>query len=228
VQSRLRKLYHQHYSLWMSVLKHEGHLTASAVVIESLDAIGRLIERHPVAETTNRAAVDAAARALDGQLELLDGVHSEHEGLIIVPDTNALYWNPALTDWHVPTGEPFLIALTPLVIDELDRHKTGGATKRKAKAEKLIRQIGEYRRRGSLVDGVPLVNGVSKIFAVPIEANPRDFFAWLDSGRADDYFFASALSVMRLNPRAPTAIITADINLQNKIESRPSLLLGAG
>ena len=88
---------------------------------------------------------------------------------------------------------------------------------RQEKANRLIRQIGEYRKRGVLVDGVRL-SSLSRVFAVATVARPTDFFPGLIGGGADDYFFASALSVMRLNPRAPTAILTRDVNLQNKIE----------
>lgn len=121
-----------------------------------------------------------------------------------------MYWNTALETWRLPSGGAFSVALTPVVIDELDRHKADGSNRpRQAKAARLIRQIGEYRSRGILVDGVPL-SKTSRIFA--------KFLPWLTGWSADDYFFASALAVMRLNPRAPTAIITRDVNLHNKIE----------
>src|SRR6266849_5164279 len=89
------------------------------------------------------------------------------ESFIVVPDTNALYWNTDLDKWTLPSGGPFLIALTPTVLDELDHHKADGSNReRQAKASRLIRQISEYRKRGNLVAGVPLLKGVISVFAV--------------------------------------------------------------
>lgn len=86
------------------------------------------------------------------------------------------------------------------------------------KAERLIRQIKEYRRRGSLMEGVPLQGGVSTVFAIPIEPKVEQSLPWLDPANADDRFLASALEIMRSRPRSPVALVTRDLNLQNKAE----------
>ena len=78
-----------------------------------------------------------------------------------MPDTNALLYNPVLEAWQFSDFSCFTIMLTPTVLSELDRlkveHKNVDIQKR---ADKLIRQIKEYRRRGLLTDGVPLVKNV--------------------------------------------------------------------
>ncbi len=137
---------------------------------------------------------------------------------MIFPDTNALYWNTALDSWRSPTAEQFLVVLTPIVIEEIDRHKvhsTNPAIKRKA--ERLIRQISEYRRRSPLVKGSVLAKGVSKILALPVESNPQKFFPWL-AYSADNLFLGNAMEIMKTNSRAPAVMVTRDVNLQTKIE----------
>jgi hypothetical protein len=60
------------------------------------------------------------------------------------------------------TSTSFTLILTPTVLKEVDLHKVDErSSARRAKAERLARQIAEYRRRGSLLRGVPLVNGLA-------------------------------------------------------------------
>lgn len=220
LQSRLYREYHRFYRLVCATVHGGGQLHDVARALgEAHNTVEGFIQRERSKSSTGPEAARDAVDALSEQLEILDGVHGDHEETILVPDTNALYWNPKLEAWRVPSGDRFLIAITPTVIQELDHHKDGNrrTTSRSAKAAQLIRQIGEYRQRGNLSDGVPLAS-TSKIFSVATSAAPTEFFEWLAGGRPDDYFFASAMAVMRLNPRAPTAIVTRDVNLQNKID----------
>lgn len=46
----------------------------------------------------------------------------------------------------------------------------------------------------------------------------RASFSWLDPANEDDRLLASAIDIMRTNPRAPFALVTRDIKLQNKAE----------
>jgi hypothetical protein len=219
IQSRLRKEYGKYYQLLHEVLRHESNEVTDSSHYSTSQIVTQVIERRNVSEPTKQRALSVALRAIDEQLARLNDVYSEHERLTLVPDTNALYWNTDLETWRAPTRERFLIILTPTVIEELDRHKDDHSKKaRRQKAAKLVRKIAEYRRRGSLVDGVTLVRGVSDIFAFPFTADPRAMFAWLPATGADDYVLAEAASVMRANPRAPTAIVTRDVNLQTRIE----------
>jgi hypothetical protein len=105
---------------------------------------------------------------------MVDDLFSETEDTLLVPDTNALYWNTALEQWRVPWDSgAFTIVLTPPVFQEIDAHKVDDRqSARRAKAERLARQFGEYRKRGRWLDGVgvPLVAGSSTILAVPVDA----------------------------------------------------------
>jgi len=86
------------------------------------------------------------------------------------------------------------------------------------KAEGLIRQIKEYRRRGKLIDGVPLVSGISTLKSIAIEPNFNQTLSWLDSSNNDDRILASFIEVMKIYPNSPVIIVTTDINMQNKAE----------
>lgn len=54
--------------------------------------------------------------------------------------------------------------LSPTVLAELDGHKINHRNEHvRERAERLVRQIKEYRRRGSLISGVTLRAATSKI-----------------------------------------------------------------
>jgi predicted ribonuclease YlaK len=109
--------------------------------------------------------------------------------------------------------------LTPTVLSELDQLKINHRNPDvRDKAERLIRQVKEYRRRGRLADGVPIVAGVSTLQTIATEPKLEDSLPWLDPANNDDRFIAAVLEVMRLRPRAPVVLISRDINLQNKAE----------
>jgi hypothetical protein len=175
-------------------------------------------------EATTRQTVEenesAALAALEGALRLLaERGSGDREEAILVPDTNALYANPALEAWRFDECARFAIALVPAVVTELDRHKDHHPNDGvRQKAGKLARQIGEYRRRGRLVDGVPLRKDRSRILAWAREPNFETSLPWLDRASADDRLLASALEIARASALAPTAIVTRDLNLQNKCE----------
>ena len=109
--------------------------------------------------------------------------------------------------------------LTSTVLSELDRlkveHRNADIQDR---ANKLIRQIKEYRRRGPLTDGVPLVKDTSRIRARAVEPKIEESLPWLDPGNNDDRILASMIEVMRQYPRSLVTLVTRDINLQNKAE----------
>jgi predicted ribonuclease YlaK len=81
---------------------------------------------------------------------------------------------------HAPSDVAFSIALTSLVLEELDRHKSEHRqSPRRDKADRLIRQIAEYRARGRLVDGICLAGSNCIFAAVTAAVNPREIFDWL-------------------------------------------------
>ena len=111
------------------------------------------------------------------------------------------------------------LILTPTVLKEVDLHKLDERSSgRRAKVERLARQISEYRRRGSLLSGVPLVNGISAVTAIAIEPRMAESLSWLDPTNADDRLLASIIEVMRLNPHASVIVVSRDLPFQNKLE----------
>jgi hypothetical protein len=218
MQSRLLRDYNKFASLVAGLLGGSDTLR---------DVANERSERHNVATAAihrdsmpvgGKEAFELVHAAFRRPVALADHLHGDHEDLILVPDTNALYWNPALEEWRAPCAERFLIAITPTVINELDGHKeVYRDSTRRTKARRLIRQIGEYRARGILIDGVPLVRGISRIFTLAAEPDAQRLLPWMPMS-ADDIFLASALDVIRRNPRAPAVILTRDENLRNKIE----------
>lgn len=175
-------------------------------------------------ETSPWETVEQVREAIHGsirsQLNLVYSLGSAGESrLIVVPDTNALLWNPALEDWAWPGVNAFSIALTPIVLQELDRLKSEHRVEAvKEKAGRLIRQIKEYRRRGRLTEGVPLRTGVSSIFAVALEPNMGASLPWLNPESADDRLLATVVEIARRDVMVPVGLVTLDINLQNKAE----------
>jgi hypothetical protein len=178
------------------------------------------VNRDASSQSTASEALRDAVAALRRQVGLIEGLYSASAGTLLVPDTNALYWNPALEEWRVPwTSTSFTLILTPTVLKEVDLHKVDErSSDRRAKAERLARQVGEYRRRGSLLHGVPLVNGVSIVMAIAIEPRMTESLSWLDATNADDRLLASIVEIMRLNPHAAVTVVTRDVNFQNKLE----------
>jgi len=59
------------------------------------------VNRDPSSHSTARAALGDAIAALRRQVALIGGLYSTSAGTLLVPDTNALYWNPALEEWRV-------------------------------------------------------------------------------------------------------------------------------
>jgi predicted ribonuclease YlaK len=142
----------------------------------------------------------------------------------VVPDTNALIFNPDLEKWKFDGTPQFTMVLIPAVLSELDSLKVNHRVETvREKAEKIISRIKEYRRRaaaavGRLTDGVVVVTGVSNIIAIAVEPKMEASLPWLDPASKDDQILASVIEVMRMRPRSPVLLVTRDINLQNKAE----------
>ncbi len=170
--------------------------------------------------STPRDVLREANRAVDRQLALItnlyDGSSTE---TIVVPDTNALLFNPQLEDWTFEEMARFTIILLPTVLEELDGLKVNHRNEQvRKKAEGLIRRIKGYRGRGRLNDGVPLRTGVSTLRGWATGPDMETTLSWLDRENADDRLLATFLEVMRRFPHSVVALVTRDINLQNKAE----------
>lgn len=188
---------------------------------ETENRLRALIEQHAMTHhpTPATAGIEAAA-ALDAQLALVTGLYDAGEGAaVFVPDTNALYAAPALEKWQFADAPTFTLVLVPSVLTELDLHKAAHRDEGvRKKAQGLVRQIKEYRRRGRLTEGVPLVRGVSEVIGIATEPDMAQAPPWLVATNADDRFLASTLEVMRQRPRSAVTVVTTDVNMQNKAE----------
>lgn len=189
----------------------EKHADALRTCLEP----GRLIWEHTMSQV-----VAKVTGALEGMLHLIGGVYDPSPGKsIIVPDTNALLYNPALESWRFAETSNFVFILVPAILSELDSLKVNHRNEDvRKKAERLIRTIKGYRGRGSLTAGVPLVNGVSDVVAVATEPVFSETLPWLDESNCDDRLLAATIEVMRTRSRSAVMLVTRDINLQTKAE----------
>jgi hypothetical protein len=167
--------------------------------------------------TSVQELLPSVVAALREHADIVSRLYSSTGMPIFIPDTNAIYYNISIEDWHSLYPAGFTICLVPTVISEIDRHKTehrvDGVRK---KAETFTRKISEYRRRGSLLTGVPLA-GKMRVMAVATE--PREGgFDWLDLSQADDRIIASTLEIMRANTQSSVVIVTRDAGMHNKCE----------
>ncbi len=165
------------------------------------------------------SSVDAVramvADALNRQRRVLADLPTAHgeERRLLVPDTNALLYQPAVEEWRAADG-PWTAVIVPQVIRELDSLKLGERPVAEV-AETVIRRLKEYGRRGDTFSGVPLKHGV-QLREVPVDANMSDTLSWLRPGHADDELLASVLELKWENLQATVVLVTRDRNLQNK------------
>lgn len=220
IQNALRRDYQEFAHLVDAVMSDQpsslreevtqGHL----LILRDIDQDGGTPTR------TVQGHIDAASKAL---ATLKRYVSERAEGnpseVFLIPDTNAFYAHPALELWEFDECQRFTIVLTAAAVTELDRHRDHHPNVAvMQKAAKLVRQIGEYRRRGRLVDGVPLTGTRSRLMAWPREPDMDRSLPWLDRRSADDRLLASAIEIARGRALSPVAIVTRDLNLQNKCE----------
>jgi predicted ribonuclease YlaK len=183
--------------------------------------MSRAIEQDQPLSKDNPKTVEGAVLDALSEIERLlrAAAGDDNAEVILVPDTNALYAAPVLEQWAFDEFERFKLVLVPAVISEIDRHKDGHPNQAvRDKAKSLIRQIGEYRRRGRLVDGVPIRTGRSQIMAIAIEPDMSRTLGWLRPDSPDDRLMASTIEIGRRYLSSPVALVTRDLNLQNKCE----------
>lgn len=163
---------------------------------------------------------ERAMAAVREQAQLVASLHSVGDTVVrLVPDTNALIFNPALESWTVDGAARFSIVLLPAVLAELDELKINHRNPEvRDKANGVIRKIKEYRRRGSIIAGVPVVAGRIEILAVAVEPDLEFAPSWFDPRNRDDRILAAILEIMRLNPTSQVLLMTGDINMQTKAE----------
>lgn len=179
----------------------------------------RTIEQKETWCKTTQEALARASEALQTQVNLLRDLYDPTSGNVFyVPDTNALLYNPSLEEWEFDGVTSFTLVLTPTILSELDALKINHRNETvRQKAKTIINQIKEFRRRGSLTEGVTL-KGKSTLLAIATEPDMENSLPWLDSSNNDDCFLAAVIDIMRLYPRSVVLVVTRDINLQNKAE----------
>jgi hypothetical protein len=219
LQAKLLQDYRQYASILKTLMKGQSQQILGELKETDIE-IMRIIEQQPTWCSTTQEVVSKAEQALKLQLDLLNTLFDPSDGeFVFVPDTNALLHNPDLERWSFNEAPTFTLVLTPTILSELDELKMSHRNEAvRVKAEKLISRIKEYRRRGSLSEGVPLVNGKSTIMAMAIEPVVQNSLYWLDQSINDDRFIASVIEIMRSRPRSVVIAISRDVNLQNKAE----------
>ncbi len=189
--------------------------------LESIDMIiNRVIDQEgSVFEETISKVFQRTREEFSKIDHFLDILHSSNETTIFVPDTNALIFNPRIENWKFDDIGSLSIVLSPTVLSELDKLKVEHRNPDvREKAKKLIGQIKEYRRRGSLLEGVNVKDKKIWLKSVAVEPDFDNTLPWLDVENNDDRFIASVLEIIRNNIRSSVIIVTGDINMQNKAE----------
>jgi len=138
---------------------------------------------------------------------------------ILIPDTNALYANVNIESWTFNDFDKFILAITPSILRDLDRHKIEHRNESvRKKAITLINKIKEYRRRGKLSESVIIVKDKISLFTIATEPDFEKTLSWLDKSNDDDRLIGEALEIIREHGNSAVILITSDINLQNKCE----------
>lgn len=160
-------------------------------------------------------AVEKALCETDEAVANLDD--PAESSILLVPDTNALIASPALQSWRFEGIPRFEILLVPTLLVELDQLKMDHRNQEvRDKAQAVIRQVKEFRRRGSLNEGVSVVKGTMTLRSFAKEPNVTEALPWLVPGVPDDCILASTVEAMRAHPRSTVLLVSGDINLQNK------------
>jgi len=220
LQSEILKQFPRLFGLFRAALQDAPKHHRTLVVDVEKGCRDIVEQRYMTWQKSTSAAFQAARERMNELLEAVGGLHDPTEGsTVLVPDTNALLYAPDLATWAFDDVPRFGIVLVPALLAELDALKVNHRnTDVREKAERLIRQIKDYRRRGSLAEGVPIHGNRVTLRAVAVEPNPGEVLSWLSSESADDVLLAATLVVMRDHPRTAVALVTRDINLQNKAE----------
>ncbi|MCL5770205.1 MAG: PIN domain-containing protein [Planctomycetes bacterium] len=219
-QSAALNLFREYADTLLAIIQNYPDQTKTELK-ESVHTVEEIIQQNGYSPfTTIDQAVDAVATELNKQMTLLGNIAEASDGWpILVVDTNALYHNPALENWTFADIPQFQLTVLPPVLDELDNHKTHHPNENvRKKAERLIRQIKEYRRRGDIRSGVPLHKDVSAFITPNAGTASESPFRFLDLKKADNQILAGCFELARRELGRPVALVTRDVNLQNKAE----------
>ena len=159
------------------------------------------------------AARQAVTRAEDEVRAFIDLLPSAHGpgGRLLVPDSNAVVWQPDLAAWDFGEGT---LVLVPTVVVELDELKTraGGAGEKAAKAIKVLNGM---ERRGDTFAGVKL-SGRGRLRELPVDPPLPLKPPWMTEDHADDRILAAAMGLALADLDADVVLVTRDRNMRNK------------
>lgn len=209
-----------HFLAVVCALLHSQPKAIQQSLSEAKKTLNSVADQSRVSFRSTDEARAGVRQSMDDVLALIADLHDDSEGLILlIPDTNALVTSPSLDSWRYEDVDAFQIVLVPSVLAELDELKINHRNPDvRDKANALIRQVKELRRRGRLTDGVTVVRDRITLRALAVEPNLDASLPWLDPTNDDDRILASCVEVMRAHPRAAVVLVTGDINLQNKAE----------
>jgi len=219
IQAKLLEEYRR-FKLLCRILLREQPNNVLEKLSEAETIMFQTIEQQYTWCKTTQEAFTEASEALQTQIKLLRNLYALSTGdIFYVPDTNALLYNTSLVKWEFEGVPSFTLVITPPILSELDALKINHRNETvRQKAESLINQIKEFRRRGKLNEGVILVKGKSTLLSIATEPNMKNSLPWLDPSNNDDRFLAIVIEVMRLRPRSIVLAVSRDINFQNKAE----------
>lgn len=220
LQSRALACYRHFYGLVAALLRDQPE-DDLAKLKELNETILRVIQQNESTwKRSKEEELEDSLAALESLIGLLDHLYDPSDTtMVVVPDTNALLFNPKFEDWRFEYSAAITIALCPAVLEELDSLKINHRNELvREKSERIIRQLKEYRRRGSLLEGVAIKKGAVFIRSFAREPDVANALPWLDSSNQDDRILASLIEVMRAHPRSRVVLVTRDINLQNKAD----------
>jgi len=220
LQSRLLEDHRHFIALVRSLLRTQPDEVLSKIEQHDKTICEAIKQTHCVWHSTTGKLMAAVRQAVDELLDALSCLYDPTEGaVVLVPDTNALLRSPAFQHWAFEGITRFELLLVPAILSELDSIKVEHRNPEvREKAKAVIRQIKEYRRRGSLSEGVDVVVDRIRLRAMAAEPQVNQALPWLDAHSSDDRMLASCVEAMRLHPRSRVALVTADINLQTKAE----------
>jgi hypothetical protein len=220
VRSKLRDDYTRFHAVLKTLLRTQSSGVQGELRQADASAMNVIDQQGITYISSTEEARKRFDAAIDEQLGLLSALHDGAEGEhVYVPDTNALLYNPKLEDWKFDGSPRFVLLMMPTVLSELDQLKvTHRVESVRDKAEKLVRQMFEYRRRGNLNDGVVLRKDRHRLRTLAVEPDFENTLPWLDRENNDDRILAGFVEVMRQHPRCRVALVTRDINLTNKAD----------
>jgi len=220
IQNKLLKEYKKFIDLVLVLIKDVSKIMKNEFEECSNEILSYVEQNQQVWVKSTEEVLSKVLEYIDKQMEVVDSLYDPKEGsLIMVPDTNALLSNPDIENWKFKDVTKFNLLLVPTVSSELDRLKVFHNNKNiREKCKKIIRKLNEYRRRGTLTEGVPVIKNKIWVRAIAVEPDFNNTLSWLDIQNNDDRILASFIEIMRFHPKSIIILVTNDLNLQNKAE----------